>query len=262
MVLAVRLVLASVCSFEFGLSDYCARKGFICEEQPTSTQPTSMQPDSDSFIRACVDKASSSIWALVEKGSGVVRSTLGFHSMLQEKIGFDLRHLGWVATALMLRRRTIEQERAEQSVDNTQHAHGSEMKSSPWLCNPSCPSNVFCDYATRWLKVVPDALIRAAEESFPRHNLLSHRQHCQWIPGHLPQLHGPDPVFITTVVFGKVSKYSNGAWNEILPDVNEVNKYVRSQTTELTPLITSGLTALFSVVPEHQQGVLASKYCW
>ena len=130
------------------------------------------------------------------------------------------------------------------------------------------------------MNIVPDALIKRAEDSFTQSGLsvfnatktesfaqrvLSYQQHCRWIPRHLPQLCGPDGVFVSTVVFGKISKYSNSAWDKILPDVSEVNAYIKMQqdNPKPSPLVGVGLNCLFSIVPdESQQRALASKYSW
>ena len=126
------------------------------------------------------------------------------------------------------------------------------------------------------MNTVPDALIKRAEESFTQSGLsvfnatesfeqrvLSYQQHCRWLPRHLPQLCGPDAAFVSTIVFGKISKYSNFAWDKILPDVSEVNAYVKMHHDSPTPLMTCGLNCLFTIVPEEsQQRALASKYSW
>ena len=84
-------------------------------------------------------------------------------------------------------------------------------------------------------------------------------QNCMWIPAHLPQLQGPDAVFISTGVLGKVSKYTNHTWNRRFRNVDEMHDYVKTLTTP-QPLAEVGLFPLIGVIPAESQREVTNKY--
>ena len=104
-------------------------------------------------------------------------------------------HLTWFFTYCLLRREVVrDQLEATAPLMHVLEGH--------WLF----------DWPHAFKKILAmgsDAMCAQARQSLPQEQAHLMQQNCRWIPAHLPQLHGPDAVFITTGVLGKVSKYTN-----------------------------------------------------
>jgi len=85
-----------------------------------------------------------------------------------------------------------------------------------------------------------------------------------WIPAHIPQLNGPDPVYVTAVVLGQVSKHSNLAWDRLFRNSTELEDLLQSSEDALkSPLCKVGLFPLVGVFTSvEDEKIVADQYFW
>jgi len=186
------------------------------------------------------------VWNGMRQVSTYVAS--GMYSMLENKLSGILAmgtpcHLKWFLAYSLLRGEVVRDQLAPTAP--LMHVE------ARWLF----------DWSLAWKKVLevgPDALCARARRSL-RQDPATMEKNCMWIPGHLPQLHGPDAVFITTGVLGKVSKYTNSAWDRRFRTVDQMHEFNKTLTTR-QPLATVGLFPLIGVIPAVSQQEVVNKY--
>jgi len=85
-----------------------------------------------------------------------------------------------------------------------------------------------------------------------------------WIPPHVPQLNGPDAVFVASAVLGVMSKTSNMAWDQLFRNSEELNELLDSNADLLkSPLCQVSLFALIGVLSSAEdEKLLSEKYFW
>jgi len=237
--------------------DRCQRKGLNCVRK----QSTRFTQESQTHIVIPEDDPK----VKLEKHQGVVRKALnsvqqvttyvasGLYSMLENKLNGILAmggasHIPCVIAFCLLRR--------EVDVNWSKNEPYSVELEGHWFydggsCWPAACKKVLA---------VGDALCARAHRSLCRDPAIMQRN-CLWIPAHLPQLHGPDAVFITTGILGKVSKYTNHAWNRHFRNVDEMHDLMQTLTTP-QPLAEVGLFPLIGVIPAASQREVTNKYFW
>ena len=176
----------------------------------------------------------------------------GLYNMIDNKLNAVLAmgtpgHLTWFFTYCLLRREVVrDQLEATAPLMHVLEGH--------WLF----------DWPHAFKKILAmgsDAMCAQARQSLPQEQAHLMQQNCRWIPAHLPQLHGPDAVFITTGVLGKVSKYTNPAWNSRFRTVDEMHEFMKMFTAP-QPLAKLGLFPLIGVIPAASQNEGMNKNFW
>ena len=186
------------------------------------------------------------------------------HGILHDKVKFAVdRYTGavWVAAFMTLKRRAVQTE-LKVNFDETCGTPGDRDSNSPRAAYRS--------YFTRMQGHTEDLLCKRAHdalESVCRKELKSVEQFHQslwWIPAHIPQLNGPDAVYVTTAVLGVVSKHSNLAWDRLFRNTTELEDFLESSEDAVkSPLCKVGLFPFIQILNSvEDEQVLADKYFW
>ena len=142
------------------------------------------------------------------------------------------------------------------------------------ICGTPSDSNSPCtayrSYFTRMQGHAEGLLCKRAQdalESVCRKEQKSVEQFHQslwWIPAHIPQLNGPDAVYVTTAVLGVVSKHSNLAWDRLFRNTTELEDLLESSEDAVkSPLCKVGLFPFIQILNSvEDEQVLADKYFW
>jgi len=181
------------------------------------------------------------------------------HGALHDKFKFGLdRYNGaiWMAAFLALRRRVVKEEQKKNA-----------------YCLLHLESNVTSAYRTYFTQLqgyAEDILCKRAQDALEsiclqKQMSLEQFQHSPWwIPAHIPQLNGPDPVWVASMVLGVRSKRSNFAWDRLFRNSTELEDFLASSVDALkSPLCKVGLFPLigiFNSVEDEQK--VADQYFW
>ena len=179
------------------------------------------------------------------------------HSILHDKFGCALdRYNGalWFAAFMTLKRRAAQ----------TGPTFGEKF---PELFDKSY---VLTSYFTRFPDYAGSILCQRAYDSLENlclERLLTLEQlqgSNWWIPQHIPQLNGPDAVYVTSAVLGVMSKTSNMAWDQLFRNSEELNELLESNADLLkSPLCQVSLFPLVGVLSSAEdEKLLSDKYFW
>lgn len=164
----------------------------------------------------------------------------------------------WLATYMILRKIAVASERDPHCILD-----------SAWLSNERKVQNCFLRYVTEQImgKGV-NQMCSNARQSLEKDcqnqqiSIETMQSTSSWVP-QLPQMNGPNAVFLTTSVLGKVTKYSNSAWDSMFRNKDELHRYLQNSTAATkSPLVEFGLFALIGLIDPEQESVVAKQYCW
>merc|ERR1740117_2054444 len=280
--------------------DRCARKGLQCEQikidqkykgpkrarqiKAVRSSNSTAQPEAKrSRLGTVVD----TLCSVASKSAAILTAGAGkLHGILHDKIRFGSdRCIGalWTATAMVLKRRRLAE--GEQFHHSQKHKKNfSEMlKHSDETCGSTyaIPLNQFLQttkgtpdsyrgFFTQLQGHAGDILCKRAHDALEciclqKQMSVEQFHHSQWwIPAHIPQLNGPDPVYVTAVVLGQVSKHSNLAWDQLFRNSTELEDLLKSSEDALkSPLCKVGLFPLIGVFTSvEDEKIVADQYFW